>query len=87
MHHAASCNHPVSDGCYLEFSVPEAVRIVAFLLLFIATSAQAECALDRARWAYDEEKRILRLCVEIDGTSQLRCTTFPQTVVIDPFNF
>ena len=87
MHHATSCNHPVSHGRDIKFQVPEAVRIIVFLMLFIATSVQAECALDRARWAYDEEKRILRLCVEIDGAEQLRCTTFPQTVVIDPFSF
>jgi hypothetical protein len=63
------------------------MRILAgAAILLLASSAHAECALDQARWAYDEENRILRLCVKIQGSDQLRCTTFPQTVVIDPFS-
>lgn len=61
-------------------------RLVFVLILTMAQPAQAECALDQARWAYDEENRILRLCVKIQGSDQLRCTTFPQPVVIDPFS-
>ena len=57
--------------------------IVAMMLS--ASSAQAECALDDARWAYDEENKVLRLCVQLQGSEQLRCTTFPQPVVVSPF--
>jgi hypothetical protein len=57
--------------------------IVAMMLS--AAAVQAECALDDARWAYDEENKVLRLCVQLQGSEQLRCTTFPQPVVVSPF--
>ena len=80
---------PFHYGPVLRLVVPWLVlfpvRILAVMLLF-ASTAQATCPLDEARWAYDEENRILRLCVKIQGSEQMRCTTFPQPVVIDPFS-
>ena len=58
---------------------------LAAVLMLSAASVQAECALDDARWAYDEENKVLRLCVQLQGSEQLRCTTFPQPVVVSPF--
>ena len=50
--------------------------------------------LDQAQWAYDKDNRILRLCVEIEQSSEsdsatetrLRCTTFPREVFLSPMD-
>jgi len=81
----------VYDGSVFRLAIsrllPFPMRILAgAAMLLLASAAQAECALDQARWAYDEENRILRLCVKIQASDQLRCTTFPHPVVIDPFS-
>jgi uncharacterized protein YfeS len=61
-----------------------------FLVLF-SSQIQAECQLETARWAYDEENKILRFCVEDSQSSaenELRCSAFPKQVFLEsnPFD-
>jgi hypothetical protein len=60
------------------------------LLTFYSAIAQSECLLDDARWAYDTESNILRVCQETDE-GFLMCVQFPEKVKVikdldNPFN-
>jgi hypothetical protein len=62
---------------------------VRFVLLFLFSSvAYAESCpgLEKAKWAYDTENNILRLCIESDDGKRLNCTTFPKKVFMDNEN-
>jgi|AP82_1055514.scaffolds.fasta_scaffold17623_2 hypothetical protein len=45
----------------------------------------ADTLMSTARWAYDQENKTLRLCIE-DGI-QLKCTMFPKQVFLDDGSF
>lgn len=59
-----------------------------FLILFLFSfTAYAEnCpGLEKAKWAYDTDTSLLRLCIE-EG-NLLRCTTFPVRVTLEDDSF
>ena len=59
------------------------------LLLLLSSTAYAESCpgLDSAKWAYDSDNNILRLCVESSDGNKLNCTTFPKRVFMDDDSF
>ena len=63
--------------------------LVALLAVLAFPVSAGECTavdlLGTAQWAYDSENRTLRLCIETPDGARLRCTAFPQKVVLDPF--
>lgn len=60
------------------------VRLVLILLPTIVNAEECP-GLEQAKWAYDTDTSLLRLCIE-EG-NLLRCTTFPVRVTLEDDSF
>lgn len=66
-------------------------KAITVCLVLVVSQVQAECQLETARWAYDEENKVLRFCVQdsqSDTENELRCSAFPKQVFLEsnPFD-